>query len=211
MKRRYWTDIEIEIMKDMYPDHYADQVAEKLNRSISSIYGQAGKLKLKKSEAFMQSELNKQAERLRVIGVKSHFKKGQTPINKGKKMSADVYEKIKHTFFAKGHAPHNAYKDGHEVIRRDTSGNNYWMIKIPDCKRLIYKHIYIWTCLHGPVKPGYNIAFKDGNQLNCVIENLECISNAELMLRNTIHRFPQALKNMIRLNNKLNRTIDAKK
>jgi hypothetical protein len=54
------------------------------------------------------------------------------------------------------------------------------------------------------------VVFKDGNQLNCIIENLECISNAELMQRNTIHRFPAELKSTIRLVNKLKRNINAK-
>jgi hypothetical protein len=49
--------------------------------------------------------------------------------------------------------------------------------------------------------------FKDGNRANCVIENLELLSRADLLRRNSIHRFPAALKEVIRLKAAIKATV----
>jgi hypothetical protein len=43
--------------------------------------------------------------------------------------------------------------------------------------------------------------------MNCVLENLELISDKDLMKKNTIQRFPEELVNTIKLVNKLKRKI----
>lgn len=210
IKRRLWPDQERQVMINMFANNYTETICEMLNRSYCSISNQAFLMGLKKSDAFIKMELKKQAERLRIIGVAGRYKKGREPENKGKKMPSEVYEKVKHTMFKKGQQPHNSYKDWNEVLRTDKKGKDYFMIKLPNEKKLKYKHTWIWETNNGKVQKGFNVVFKDGNQLNCILENLECISNAELMQRNTIHRFPAELKNTIRLVNKLKRNINAK-
>ncbi|MBS0647365.1 MAG: HNH endonuclease [Verrucomicrobia bacterium] len=209
-KRHIWTKSERRIMCKMFADNYTETICKILNRSYRSVCSQATLMGLKKSEAFMKMELQKQAERLKIVGVVFRYKKGRTPENKGEKMPDDVYEKVKHTMFKKGQLPHNSYNDWDEVLRTDKTGKQYWMIKLPNERKLKPKHIWIWETKNGKVEKGFNVVFKDGNQLNCIIENLECISNAELMQRNTIHRFPTELKSTIRLVKKLKRTINAK-
>lgn len=140
----------------------------------------------------------------------SRYKKGNTPVNKGVPMSKDVYEKAKATMFKKGNKPHNMLPIGSEVVRKDKrTGNSYVLIKIAEYK-LIYKHIHAWEQANGKVPKGHNVVFRDGNQMNCDITNLECISNSELMQRNTIHRFPEELKTNIRLLTKLKKKINEK-
>lgn len=208
--RRFWSDDERKIIRKMFANNYTEIVCKVLNRSYRSVCAQATLMGLKKSKAFMKMELEKQAERLRIVGVKSRYHKGREPENKGKPMSKEVYEKVKHTMFKKGQLPHNSYNDWDEVLRTDKTGKQYWMIKLPNERKLKPKHIWLWETKNEKVEKGFNVVFKDGNQLNCIIENLECISNAELMERNTIHRFPAELKSTIRLVNKLKRTINAK-
>lgn len=208
--RRFWSDDERKIMIEMFANNYTETICKILNRSYRSVCSQAVLMGLKKSEAFFKMELCKQAERLKIVGAKHRYKKGREPENKGKKMPKEIYEKVKHTMFQKGQIPHNAKSDWEEVLRFDKSGKQYWMIKLPAERKLKPKHIWLWETKNGKVKKGFNIVFKDGNQLNCVIGNLECISNVELMQRNTIHRFPTELKSTIRLVNKLKRTINEK-
>ena len=210
VNRRFWSDDERKILSEMFADNYTETICKILNRSYRSVCSQSFLMGLKKSDAFMKMELQKQAERLKVVGVTGRYTKGRMPENKGKKMPNDVYEKVKHTMFKKGQLPHNSYNDWDEVLRTDKRGKQYWMIKLPNERKLKPKHIWIWETQTGKVEKGFNVVFKDGNQLNCIIENLECISNAELMQRNTIHRFPTELKSTIRLVNKLKRTINAK-
>lgn len=208
--KRFWTKEDLNILAEMYPNNYTKDICEKLNRSYSSVSNQAYLMGLKKSQAFMRMELEIQAKRLKENGYSSRFLKGRTPVNKGKKMPAEVYEKVKATMFKKNSVPHNAKKAGEEVLRKDKSGRKYWMIKLPGKRKLIYKHHWLWESKNGKIRKGFNVVFKDGNPLNCVLENLEYISNAALMQRNTIHRYPGELKSTIRLVNKLKRTINAK-
>jgi len=210
MKRQLWSEHERQVLIEMFADNYTETICSKLNRSYGSVSSQSFIMGLKKSDEFMKMELQRQAVRLRTSGKQHRYTKGSIPSNKGKKMSDEVYEKVKSTMFKKGHVSHNAYDEWHEVLRKDKCGKNYWMIKLPGERKLKYKHIWLYECKYGKVKKGFNVAFKDGNQLNCTIENLECISNADLMKRNTIHRFPKELKSTIRLVNKLKRTINGK-
>ena len=62
---------------------------------------------------------------------------------------------------------------------------------------------------NGQVPDGYNIIFRDGNTLNCVLENLECISDSELMRRNTIHNLPVEVQELIHLKAQLTRAINS--
>jgi hypothetical protein len=71
-------------------------------------------------------------------------------------------------------------------------------------------HIIEWEDHHGPVPEGYMLTFKDGNKMNWDIENLELINRKEGLLRNTIHRYPDEVKAIIRLQKKLERTIRSK-
>jgi hypothetical protein len=210
MKRKVWSEHERQILIEMFADNYTETICSVLNRSYGSVSSQSFMMGLKKSDAFHEMEMQRQAERLKTSGKEHRFTKGSIPSNKGKKMSDEVYEKVKNTMFKKSKVPHNAYQVWHEVLRKDKCGKDYWMIKLPGEKKLKYKHIWLYECKYGKVKKGFNVAFIDGNSLNCTIENLECISNADLMRRNTIHRFPKELKSTIRLVNKLKRTINGK-
>jgi hypothetical protein len=211
-QRRIWLDRERELMKQLFAFTYTETLAQMLKRSYTSVCSQAHLMGLKKSESFMQAELAKQAQRLSTSGVAHRYAKGHVPANKGQKMTKDLYQKIQSTMFQKGREPHNALAPGEEVLRTDSKGKQYWMIKVPGETKLKYKHVWLWETQHGTVAKGYNIIFVDGNPLHCVLENLACISNAELMKRNTIHRFPTELKSTIRLVSKLNKTIkNAKK
>lgn len=93
----------------------------------------------------------------------------------------------------------------HERISKD----GYVEIRIRKGKYVL-KHRHVWEQANGKVPKGYIVVFKDRNQNNIVVENLELISREENMQRNTIHRFPYELKSTIRLVNKLKRTINEK-
>lgn len=140
--------------------------------------------------------------------AKGMFRKGQEPPNKGKKMDPEQYEKSKHTFFQKNHIPHNAKKDWCEVVRKDSSGRCYILIKLPGRRKLSFKHVWIWEEKNGKVPDDHAVVFKDGNTLNCVIENLECISRVELMKRNSIYNYPEELIRAIQLKNAIKRKVN---
>jgi len=209
-KKRLWTDAERSLLISIFPEQYTHDICKILNRSYAAVSAQANILGLKKSASFTKNELAIQAARLKEAGAAYRFSPGHAPANAGKKMDPQVYERVKHTFFHKGNKPSNIKPDWTEVLRKDKSGRQYWMIKLPDHNRLRHKHTWLYESHHGPVPPAYNVVFKDGNPLNCTIENLECISNAELMNRNNINRYPTELISTIKLVHKLKRKINAK-
>lgn len=203
--RRIWTDKERKILASMFPDNYTIEICKALNRSYSSVSSQANLMGLKKSDSFMKMELDKQADRLRVIGESGRYQKGSVPLNKGKPMPIEVYEKLKHTMFKKGKLPHNTNYDGHERITKD----GYTEIRVKQGKYLL-KHRVIWEQEKGAIPKGLILVFKDGNPRNITIDNLELMTRVENMQRNTIHRYPPELKSTIKLVHKLKRKINAK-
>jgi hypothetical protein len=68
--RRFWTDHERNILSELYADNSTDFIAKKLNRSITSIYAQANIMKLHKSEEYMKIALQREAEKLKIVGIK---------------------------------------------------------------------------------------------------------------------------------------------
>lgn len=143
----------------------------------------------------------------------ARIKKGAIPPNKGKKMSPEQYAIASKTFFKKGQKPINELPEIAITIRKDLqfdgSTRKYWWIKLGYKKYKMY-HVHIWEREHGSVPEGFIIVFKDKNSLNCIIENLEIITLAENMRRNTIARFPLEVRQVITLTHKLNKKIHAK-
>ena len=201
--RKLWTTDEVKILRKMYPDQLTSDIAERLCRSKASVYGKAKFLGLEKSQAFFQSEKSG-----RLTGKENgyRFQKGHTPPNKGQKMSADVKEKIKHTFFNKGHQPHNTLYDGAIRTRVDRTGRRYQFIRVKLGKWELL-HRYNYKKHHGEIPRGMIVAFIDGNSMNCDPSNLELISKQENMRRNTIHNYPDSVKKAIRTLSKLNKNI----
>ena len=48
-------------------------------------------------------------------------------------------------------------------------------------------HQRVWRAAHGAVPAGHAVVFKDGDKRNTKLGNLELVTRAELMRRNSIH------------------------
>ena len=126
-------------------------------------------------------------------------------------MSTEAIDRTKPFRFKAGHLPHNTYTlNGIIVIRKDKRGVPYNFIKL-DHSKWIVLHVHLWNTAFGKIPKGYIIRFKDGDTLNCILDNLEMITRKENMDRNTIQRFPKELIEVIQLNNKINRKLNDRK
>jgi len=194
-----------DIIRDLFANTRTQEIADKLGLTYSQVANRAFSMGLKKSEEFKQSD---KSGRHNLIegGKKSRFTKGHVPVNKGKKMLPEIYEKCKSTMFEKGHRPHNWKPDGSIVERQDKSGRTYLYFKIKDSHWVLY-HNKVWIDHHGNIPAKHVVTFKDGNTFNCDINNLELISMAENAIRNTIHRFPDEIKEVIKLKSKLTKKL----
>lgn len=141
----------------------------------------------------------------------SVFKKGAAPFNKGlgirKWMTPAGIRNSRKTQFKKGNKPHNTLFDHAIVKRKDKTGITYLYIRVSLAMWMPLQR-YIWEQTNGPIPEGHNIVFKDRNSFNCNLDNLELLSNAELLNRNSAHRFGPEIFRIIQLRGALNRQIN---
>lgn len=204
-KKRPLTEDEKRIIRERFPNEFTYVIAREMGRSYSSVANYAYQAGVHKSEEFRAREYGRQAQRLKECGNPHRFSKGHTPINKGSKMSPEVYAKAKATMFKKGQAPHNAKPDGYERV--DVEGYTYVRVN----GKFVQKHHLVWQQANGPVPKGMSVVFKDGNKQNFALDNLELLSRKELMLRNTIQRYPEEIISTIKVLSKLKKHLYAKK
>ena len=206
-KYHYLTEEDKAYIREMYADHMAKEIAARLDCKVTAVWRYASRAGLHKSRDFIVAQAK---ATIAVTGKKYQFHKGQEPPTKGKKMPPDVYEKCKRTFFKKGCLPHNTKYDGAESIRTENTGRKYRWIRI----RQGYwrpKHVLIWEEAHGPIQPGMVVYFKDGDSLNCSLDNLELIPRPELARRNGISSLPEELQQIYHLKARLSREINKQK
>lgn len=182
---RLWTNAELQLLKDLYPDTEVEKMELIIGRTKSAIYGKANDLGLKRSAEFEQKMKAFTNKNLIEGGVKTRFLKGSVPANKGQKMSAETYKRCAKTMFKKGQIPHNHKPIGHERITKD----GYTEVKVRDGneknKNFELKHRLIWEQNNGPIPEGMNVEFLDGNRENFAIENLVLRTKKENLLKNS--------------------------
>jgi hypothetical protein len=191
---------------ELYPNHSSKYIAELLGVSITKVYNTAWAANVKKSAEYM---LTPESGRIIEPSVANQFKPGHTPHNKGKQLSAEIYEKVAPTMFKKGNKPHNAKPNGTINLRADKTGRFYQYIKIKDSHWELLQR-YVWTKANGEIPPGSVVIFLDGNYLNCELTNLQVITRKENMARNTIQRYPAELQEVMKLTCKLKRKTNGK-
>jgi hypothetical protein len=211
--KKLWNESDLLILKNEYPSIQSVILAKKLNRSIKSIYSQANLLGLKKTEEFNRSE---SSGRMRdgEFGKAFRFQKNHKSFNIGKKwddyMSIEGKAKSLKTTFKKGHLPSNTLQDGIITTRTDSKTKRvYKFIRIALGKWQML-HVYNWEKVNGKLPKGKILAFI-GSTDNCSVENLVLITRAENMKRNSIQRYPEEIKQTIRVLTKLKKTINGKK
>ena len=148
--------------KERYNQELADLFNQKFNTNITSRM-------IKSYKA--NNKLNS--------GLTGKFRKGQTPHNKGKKMPKEVYEKVKHTMFAKGNVPPN-----HRPVGSERISDGYIEVKVAEPNKWRLKQRVVYEEAKGKIPEGCTIIFLDGNKQNCNIDNLRCITRSELLYLN---------------------------
>lgn len=207
-RKKNLTSAEVQEILKLYPNTKTAQIAKLYNISVAHVYKTAQRYGVKKSVDFMSSPASGRIQRGQCLSPTTQFKKGHIPACKGQRIESMMkkQEKIENwrkNLWKKGNKPHSTAKDG-EVRWRE--GVGYYFIRHDENDWEFY-HRYLWKQKYGEIPEGHNIVFKDGNQKNCVIENLECLSNMELGEKNRITKYPVDLRRLIITNNKLLKEI----
>ncbi len=134
-------------------------------------------------------------------GNDGRFKKGHLPHNAGTKGKGIC--KPNSGSFQKGNKPVNWKSVGSERI---CSKDGYILIKTAEPRTWRHKHTVIWEAAHGPVSKGDVVIFKDGDVLNCSLDNLIKISRRELLWlnRNGFKKTPPEFKPTLLMLAKIN-------
>lgn len=197
---RVWTDVELCWLEALYSDTSNQELADLLDRAPRAIGLKARKLGLCKSEAFMARPENN-----------GQFRAGQRPWNKGSHF--DPGGRSHETRFQKGLKPHTWVPIGTEVT---DSKDGYLKRKVrddqvPTTYNWAFVHRLVWEEHFGPVPEGHVIVFRDGDRAHVAIDNLECVSRAELAQRNTMwNRYPREVAEVMHLRGQLRRRIREK-
>lgn len=200
-----WTADQLATVRARYANEPTERVASDLGRTVGQVYQKAAALGIKKSPEYVATTA---ACRLTgESGKPSRFQPGFTPWNKGIKFESGG--RSHEARFKPGTVPPNRLPVGHIRINPD----GYQEIKsAPGMRQWVSLHRWNWKQAHGGYPPkGMALIFRDGDQMNCDIENLECITRAELMGRNAVHNLPKELALVCQLKGALNRQINKRK
>lgn len=201
--KKPWTEEENKILVEMYPDHFASEIAKILGRTKSSVYYRVLRLGLESSPEKIKRAGLVSADNPKFVATR--FRKGNIPPNKGKEMTPEIYAKCAPTMFKKGQATWNHKPVGSERVNVD----GYVEIKVAEPSKWRLKNRVVWEEAYGPIPEGHNVQFKDGNPLNLSLDNLYLISKADqLKTKNSYYaKYPKELQDVIRLKGAVKRAI----
>lgn len=210
MSGRAWSPASIARLRELYPDTPAKKIAGLLKRSKCSICAKAAALGLEKSPAAL-SEMARKT--LAVAGAAFRFQKGHVPANKGLRRPGWHAGRMRETQFKKGQFPFNRDPDFYVIGALRVNSDGYIDMRTSFAPGALgwraLAHI-LWEDAHGPVPKGHCLIFKDRDPLNVCLENLELITRAENMRRNSTHNLPAPLKLTINALGQLKRKIREK-
>jgi hypothetical protein len=215
MSRRPWTDVETAQLLAQYPHMGTKLIAAMLERPLSSTYQRALAHGVKKDPIYLASP---GACRLRsgdVRGAAFRFPKGHVPANKGVKRGKG---------WAPGRMAEGQFKPG---VRQGVAVKLYKPIgtlrvtkdgylsrkvndDLPLQRRWKLEHVRVWEEANGPVPAGHAVKILNGEKQDVRLENLALMSRADLMRRNSFHRYPQPIPQLIQLRGALVRQINRK-
>ncbi|HEY6612707.1 MAG TPA: HNH endonuclease signature motif containing protein [Pseudomonas sp.] len=169
MARNEWTAEQDAVLRERFGDTAAPIIAGMVGRSASAVYSRAIMLGLKRPPEVYERLKQERRARARPKPV--------MPVD------AD----------GKRRKPHWVPVGSERISRR-----GYVFRKVSDTgiKEVDWQpaHLCLWVEAHGPVPSEHKVVFRDGNPKNLTPENLELITNAEAMRRNSIQRYPKEIR-----------------
>jgi hypothetical protein len=207
--KRLWSAADDAELRRLYPDTPTAKLARQLRRTLSSVYIRAYSFGLAKSAAYLASPAAGRTNGRQGIG--SRFRKGHVPANKGLRRPGWARGRMRDTQFVKGVRRGVAvtlYKPiGTERVSKDGYLERKVNDDLPLQRRWRAVHLVVWEAANGKLPAGHAIAFRNGDKADIRLDNMECITRAALMGRNSVHNYPEPLAKAVQLLGALNRKI----
>jgi hypothetical protein len=205
--RRKWSKVEDAFMRENYPNRATAEMAFVLNRSLTATYRRAAQLGLTKSVEFKAALLAKAGSALKEAGKATRLKPGLVPWNKGKPYQPRGRSLV--TQFKPGQMPHTWRPVGTRRVTKE----GYVEEKVADTgdtgADYVPVHHLVWTAAGNPPVPkGHALVFRDGDNRNFALENLELITRRELMARNSVHNYGPEMSRVVQLRGVISRKLN---
>ena len=178
-----WTADELRILRRDYPHKTAQEIADRLGRSVRSVYAKAGCIGLCKSQEFYSSHDSGRLDCADRRGRNTRFQPGNTPWNKG--IRFDVGGRSVETRFKPGElngaAKRNLKPIGTERINDDGIRQRKVRMDGPPHKRWKSVHSILWEEHHGPIPDCHVVIFINGDPSDIRLDNLALVSRQVLL------------------------------
>lgn len=206
--RLYWTKAEIAIVRRRYPhEPTADLLPALPGRTLTTVYQRARMLGLSKTAAYLASPAAHRLDGVKGLGTR--FPKGHVPMNKGLRRPGWGPGRMKETQFKPGNVSKRWDQEIYAIgaLRINSDGQLDMKVRNGlrgwDCMAR-----FVWANERGPIPPAMVIRYRNGDQHDTRIENLELITRAEHLRRNYHDRYPLAVKQINQLRGALQRQIN---
>lgn len=208
MKRRFWTDADLAVLRARYPDELTTDLATLFGRTVNQITGKAAQLGLKKSLAYQR--MLAERSHLPIVGAETRFKKGQASWSAGLRRPGYARGRMAETWFKPGGVSKRwdpevyivgalrITTDGQLQIKLDTGARSWFSLT----------HYSWWSATGRWPRRGCCIWHLNGDPYDNRIENLEQITLRENMRRNTVHNLPPEIQKAVQLLGAVRRQIN---
>jgi len=174
--QHHWTAAEIDYLRVWRTVYTLPELAERFNRHFGL--------------ALSISAIERTCARYGIrAGWNGCFQPGEKPWNAGLK-----------GYLAGGRSSETRFKTGHQPqawvplgTRVKEAKEGYWKIKLADSQGpglsrhgWAFEHRLLWETTHGPQPPGTAIVFIDGDPDHLALDNLACVTRAELARLNQL-------------------------
>lgn len=158
-----YTDEQLEYLREIAGGRTREEIQDLFNAKFS----------VEITLGSLRSIMSRRGIKSHMQGYRTRYAKENKPWNVGKKGICIGGEE---TQFKRGNLPSTHLQVGSEAEREGillikTAEPNVWM----------RKHIAVWEMHYGTVPDGYVVSFRDGNKMNCVIDNLFLVSRGALV------------------------------
>ncbi len=213
MSRYVWTDEAVALLHRIYADTPTDQIAAQIGVTPEQVYHKVQRIGLRKSAAYMASAAACRLLKGDNVGAATRFKPGLTPWNKGQKHPSTG--RAIDTQFKPGNRSGKALEIYQPIGTERLSKDGYLERKIHDGwplqRRWRAVHLLAWEAINGPLPAGHAVVFRDGNKRNIALDNLELVTRAELMRRNSVYRHGMEIAQLSMLRGKITKQINRSK
>ena len=190
----------------LYPITPTRVIAEKLSRTECAIYQRAETFGLRKSAEFLRSSaacrFNKNS-----TSAETQFKPGHKTWNAGLK-GWTAGGRSAETQFKSGQRGNKWLPVGSERVSKDGIRERKISDDWSGAKNWRAMHALLWQEINGLIPRDHIVVFSDGNRENLRIENLELITRAENMRRNSVHNLPKELATLCQLKGAVQRQLN---